>query len=162
MTRLSPATVLIMALFAFQPRPSGSTGICTEDSLDIRGDWGLARFAVEIADTPALQARGLMGRDALPVTHGMLFLFDEPRPASFWMKDTRIPLDMIFIDVRGSVMHVHNEAVPYSLDRIKHDGDVAAVLEINGGLAESYGISPESQIRHPRLNQESSLWPCRK
>jgi len=141
--------------------PQGAIS-CGDDRVEIRGTWGLAGFQVEIADTPDLRRRGLQNRDNLPPTHGMLFLFPAPEPASFWMQDTRIPLDIIFIDPRGRVLHVHNKAIPFDETLITHDGDVQAVLEINGGLAALYGIDDDSLIRHPRLNQGIALWPCKR
>ncbi len=150
---------VLAILIALAPHAAAS---CQDSRIEIRGPWGTAGFEVEIADTPQLRRRGLQHREHLPATHGMLFLFPHPAPASFWMKDTPIPLDMIFIDSAGQVLHVHNEAIPFDETPITHNGPVHAVLEINGGLAALYGIDTDSLIRHPRLNQDIALWPCKQ
>ena len=133
---------------------------CRPDRVDLRGSWGQARFSVEIADTPESQARGLMFRDSLPRGAGMLFLYDRPQRVAFWMRNTFIPLDMIFMDASGTVTRVHHEAVP--LDETPIDGGpgVLAVLEINGGLARRLGIAVGSEMRHPRLPQTDAAWTC--
>ncbi|MCY4261500.1 MAG: DUF192 domain-containing protein [Rhodobacteraceae bacterium] len=133
---------------------------CADDRVEIRGAWGTAQFHVEIADRDDTRMQGLMHRDHLPQMQGMLFLFEEIGPKSFWMKNTNIPLDMIFIDDRGQVLHVHSRAIPHDQTPIIHNGDVLAVLEINGGLSEMFGIDSDSLIRHPRLDQGIALWPC--
>ena len=133
---------------------------CREDVADLRGLWGEARFTVEMADTPELQALGLMHRESLPRGAGMLFLYDRPRRAAFWMRNTLIPLDMIFMDATGTVTRIHHEAVP--LDETPIDGGpgILAVLEVNGGLARRFGIAPGTEMRHPRLPQDTAAWPC--
>lgn len=115
--------------------------------LDASG--GPVVFAVEIADDPAEMARGLMFRDRLAREAGMLFVYDPPQPATFWMKNTMIPLDMVFIDDAGRVLNVEAGAVPYSLAARSSSGPVRAVLEINGGLAAELGIGPGTQAAHP-------------
>jgi uncharacterized membrane protein (UPF0127 family) len=114
---------------------------------------------VEIADDPAERAQGLMNREELAAKTGMLFIYETPRPASFWMKNTLIPLDMIFADEAGRVTRVHANAVP--LDRTPIDGGdgVRFVLEINGGLAAKLGIAPGAELRHPAIGPEAA-WPC--
>ncbi|KPQ06815.1 MAG: hypothetical protein HLUCCA12_09415 [Rhodobacteraceae bacterium HLUCCA12] len=133
---------------------------CEPERVDLRGDWGQTRFTVEIADTSATRARGLMHRESMPRFSGMLFIYDAPERAVFWMENTLIPLDMLFIDETGRVNHIHHEAQP--MDRTAIDGgdDVLMVLEINGGLAAQLGIEPGTELRHPRLDRERALWPC--
>lgn len=133
---------------------------CSPETVSLRGDWGRAEFSIEIADTPQLRARGLQGRDHLPSAAGMLFLYESAGPASFWMKDTQIHLDMLFISEAGTVLHIHRNAVPYDTRQIRADGPIAAVLEINGGLSEQFGISEGTEIRHPALDQNLAAWPC--
>lgn len=134
---------------------------CSPETVSLRGEWGRAEFSVEIADTPQLRARGLQGRDHLPSAAGMLFLYESTGPASFWMKDTPIHLDMLFISEAGTVLHIHRNAVPYDTRLIRADGPIAAVLEINGGLSEQFGISEGTEIRHPEFDQDLAVWPCR-
>ena len=96
---------------------------------------------VEIADDASERAQGLMGRRTLPPGHGMLFVYETPRPASFWMKDTLIPLDMLFFDAAGRLRHVHPQATPLDLTPIPGaapgdpDPDRLLVLELGGGEA---------------------------
>lgn len=108
-------------------------------------------FRVELAVTPEEQARGLMFREAMEPDAGMLFLFDPPRRVSFWMKDTLIPLDMIFVDGGGRIVAVEADAEPHSLQPRGPDAVVRAVLEINGGMAEQLGIGVGDRLRTPLL-----------
>jgi uncharacterized membrane protein (UPF0127 family) len=133
---------------------------CRADAVALRGDWGQARFSVEIADTAKERARGLMFRENLPQSSGMLFIYDHPQTLSFWMKNTLIELDMIFLDSSGTVQTIHHRAQPGDLQPKPGDGDQIAVLEINGGLAEALGISKGSQMRHPVFQGGPAAWPC--
>lgn len=133
---------------------------CRPDTVFLRGDWGNARFTVEIADDPREQAQGLMHRAELAASAGMLFVYPTPRPASFWMRNTLIPLDMLFIDRHGVVTHIHHQAKPLDETPI-HGGDaVLAVLEINGGLARRLGMTKGSVLRHPAFADHEPHWPC--
>lgn len=133
---------------------------CAPDHVELRGNWGQARFSVEIADDDAERAQGLMFRESLATSAGMLFLYEKPQRASFWMKNTRIPLDMIFLTPEGKVARVHAEAVPGDLTPIDGGEGIIAVLEINGGLAAQLGIAEGSEIRHPGFDQTTAIWPC--
>lgn len=133
---------------------------CDPAHVDLRGDWGQARFTVEIADDPGERATGLMNRETLPMSHGMLFLFEAPQPVSFWMKNTLIPLDLLFLTADGTVARVHRNAVPLDLSPIPGGSDILAVLEVNGGIAERFGIVEGTVLRHPRLDQKIAAWPC--
>lgn len=97
-------------------------------------------FKVEHAATPEQQAKGLMFRTSLADDAGMIFPFSPPRPASFWMKNTVIPLDIIFIDATGRIESIAENTVPYSLDPVKSQGEAKAVLELRGGLSKELGI----------------------
>ena len=133
---------------------------CTEDRVTLRGPGGQSSFSVELADTDAERSLGLMNRETMPRFSGMLFVFDAPQRAVFWMENTLIPLDMLFLDDNGVVQHVHENAIP--LDRTGIDGGsgIRYVLEINGGLASVLGLEPGAELRHPVLNQETAAWPC--
>lgn len=151
-----PALALaLLGLFA-----AAADAACRDDMVELRGDWGTARFSVEIADTGETRAQGLMHRDSLPRSRGMLFVYDQPTRAMFWMRNTLIPLDMIFVDPRGMVRHVHHEAIPHDETPIDGGFGVKMVLEINGGLAGALGIDAGSEMRHPRLAQDDAAWPC--
>jgi len=103
-------------------------------------------FQVEIADTPQERAQGLMFRKSMPEDHGMLFKFGAPRVLSFWMKNTYLPLDIIFIDAEGYIKKIHKRATPESLAKISSEVPVSSVLEINGGLSEQWGISVGDKV----------------
>lgn len=107
-------------------------------------------FIVEVARSPGEQARGLMFRDHLAPDRGMLFPFDPPSPASFWMKNTLIPLDMIFIRADGTVARIAENTVPQSLESVESGEPVSAVLEIAGGRARQIGLRPDDRISWPR------------
>lgn len=133
---------------------------CREDRVDVRGDFGTARFSVEIADDVDERAQGLMHRESLPAARGMLFVYDAPGAPSFWMKNTLIPLDMIFLRPDGTVQHVHSNAVPGDLTAISGGDGILAVLEIKGGMAEAIGIAPGAEMRHPAFDTGAPAWPC--
>lgn len=137
-----------------------AAGVCRADTVELRGDWGSARFGVEIADDPGERALGLMNREEMPRSHGMLFVYEAPQTLAFWMRNTLIPLDMIFADSTGTVTRVHAEAVPLDETQIPGGDDVQFVLEINGGLAARLGIVPGSQLRHPAITDTLAVWPC--
>lgn len=133
---------------------------CRADQLHLRGDWGTARFTVELADDEAERAQGLMNRESLPQGAGMLFVYPHTRNVGFWMKDTLIPLDMIFVDATGTVARVHSNATPGDRTPIMAGSEVKAVLEINGGLARRLGIAPGTQLRHPAFEADRAAWGC--
>ncbi len=141
--------------------PAGAVAACRADQVELRlAGGGAARFSIEVADDAAEAAQGLMFRETLPSSAGMLFVYPSARRASFWMENTLIPLDMVFADAAGTVTKVHAEAVP--LDRTPIDGGegVQFVLEINGGLAAALGIGPGAVLRHPGIDQARAAWPC--
>ncbi len=110
---------------------------------------GPRQFTVELARTPEQQQQGLMFRRALPADAGMLFDFGATRPATFWMRNTLIPLDMIFISADGRIADIHERAVPLSEATIESKVPVRAVLELNGGTVERLGIKLGDRVHHP-------------
>lgn len=134
---------------------------CSLDRVDLRGPWGNAAFKVEVVDTPETRAQGLMHRPSMPRFSGMLFIFEPPPgPVSFWMENTLIPLDMVFLDQTGTVSHVHHDARPLDRTPIPGGHAVMYVLEINGGMARTLGIAPGSELRHPGIPADLAAWPC--
>lgn len=97
-------------------------------------------FRVEVARTVQEQAKGLMFRTAMGADEGMIFPFDPPRGASFWMKNTVIPLDLVFIGPDGRILNIAANAVPYDETPLMSEGNAKAVLELNGGRAAQLGI----------------------
>lgn len=114
--------------------------------LSIRSGGKVHHFRVEVARTPEEQAKGLMFRKSLPADGGMLFPFDPPQVASFWMKNTVIPLDLIFVRPDGTIAHIAANAEPYSLLPISSGQMNGAVLEIPGGRAAELGIKPDDVV----------------
>jgi uncharacterized membrane protein (UPF0127 family) len=104
------------------------------------------KFRVEVARTADEQARGLMFRESLPDDGGMIFPMNPPRVASFWMKNTVIPLDMIFIRADGTIARIAAETIPYSLEPVDSGEPVAAVLELAGGKAAALGIAENDVV----------------
>jgi uncharacterized membrane protein (UPF0127 family) len=134
--------------------------------VDIVTATGTHRFAVWIAADHRSQARGLMDVRELPPAHGMLFLFEQLRPASFWMKDTYLPLDIIFVGDKGVVVNVAHNARPLSLDPIESAAPVMGVLELAGGTAQRISLEPGDKVIHtafgnrePRVGVVSTQHP---
>lgn len=132
---------------------------CADDRLTVVGDWGKATFTVDVADDPSERAEGLMFVESMPTLSGMLFVYEAPSAVSFWMKNTLIPLDMIFAGPEGAVVSVHENAIPGDLTPIPGGDDIQFVLEINGGLSQRLGIGPGDTIQHPSIGTEALL-PC--
>jgi uncharacterized protein len=118
-------------------------------TLEIASKSGVHVFAVEIADTDATREKGLMFRKSLPEGQGMLFDFHEEQPVGFWMQNTYIPLDMIFIRGDGSILRIAENTEPLSTRIIPSGGPVRAVLELIGGSARKFGIAPGDKVAFP-------------
>lgn len=144
------------ALFALALATPALAVDCSEDSVTLQGDWGTARFSVEIADDDAERARGLMFRESMPRMSGMLFLYDQPQQVAFWMKNTLIPLDLLFADARGVIGHIHHEAIPHDETAIPGRGPRLAILEINGGMARALGIDVGTVMCHPAFGSAAA------
>ena len=114
---------------------------------------GVELFDVEIATTSQQRGRGLMEREFLAHDEGMLFLYDSERMVSMWMKNTLIPLDMLFVDDDGIIRHIARETEPLSLDVISSEVPVVAVLEIPGGVAQDLGITVGDRLAYERIPQ---------
>ena len=138
---------------------SGASASCRVDSVDLRGTFGTASFDVEVADDPRERARGLMFVEELGASEGMLFVYERPQPAAFWMRNTLIPLDMIFMGEDGTVTHIHENAIPLDETPIPGGDEVRYVLEVPGGTVERLGIEIGAELRHPSIEPEPA-WPC--
>src|SRR5438094_2362313 len=112
----------------------------------IRGPGAAVEVSLEVAATPAERERGLMYRTSLAEGRGMLFVFDENRNHSFWMKNTLIPLDMLFIARDGAVVGIHANATPQPTATIAAGMPSRYVLEVPGGWAARHGISAGAQV----------------
>ncbi|MEH7827507.1 DUF192 domain-containing protein [Gemmobacter denitrificans] len=147
-------------LAALWPGVALAASGCAPETVQLRGPFGAAQFHVEVADEAGERAQGLMFRESMARGAGMLFVYPQPQRAVFWMKNTLIPLDMIFADASGRVTHVHSGAVPQDETPIDGGQGVAYVLEINAGLAKAIGIAPGAELRHPAISAATAAWPC--
>ncbi len=133
---------------------------CADNTVEIRSGGSQVQFHVEVVDTAQSRAQGLMHRSHLPRFSGMLFVYQKPQSVSFWMRNTLIPLDLIFMDKTGTVQRVHADAKPLDETAIPGGDEILLVLEINGGMASALGIEPGGQMRHPSLDQSIAAWRC--
>lgn len=115
---------------------------------------GTFAFQVEVADTSKTRSIGLMHRPAMPQNAGMLFDFETERMVSMWMKNTIIPLDMLFIDRFGGVVRVARNTVPFSTASVLSGAPVRYVLELNAGVTDRLGIRAGAKVRHPVVTDE--------
>lgn len=145
--------------FALTLLAQPALAVCQDDKLTISGDFGQATFNVEIADDAAERAQGLMFVDQMATLDGMLFVYERPQPVSFWMKNTLIPLDMLFAAPTGEIMRIHENAIPGDLTAIPGGPGIQMVLEINGGLASRLGIAAGDVMQHPSFGADAIL-PC--
>ena len=121
-------------------------------TLEIASKSGVHLFSVEIADNEADRAKGLMYRKELPEGRGMLFDFQHDQDVSFWMENTYIPLDMIFIRGDGRILRIAENTEPLSTRLIGSGGAVRGVLEVIGGTARKLGIAPGDRVAFPIFN----------
>lgn len=121
-------------------------------TLEIASKTGVHAFSVEIADNDADRAKGLMYRKELPEGRGMLFDFHSDQEVSFWMQNTYIPLDMIFIRGDGRILRIAENTEPLSTRIIGSNGPVRGVLEVIGGTARKLGIAPGDRVAFPIFN----------
>jgi uncharacterized membrane protein (UPF0127 family) len=140
----------------------GNVHACEPQKIEIVAGLEKRTFSIEVADDPKQQAQGLMFRPSLPANAGMLFVFDPPRQAKFWMRNTMIPLDMIFIDDTGRVESIAERNDPYSERVSSSQADVRAVLEINGGQSRQLGIEPGAQEVHRLFEKAPDGMRCQK
>jgi uncharacterized protein len=117
--------------------------------LTITSATGDHQFTIELATTPAQQEQGLMYRRNMAPDAGMLFDFGHPTTTSFWMRNTLIPLDMLFVGADGRIVNIHERAVPMSEQLIPSQGQVRAVIELNGGTAARLDIRAGDRVVYP-------------
>lgn len=115
----------------------------------------IATIDVEIADTPTAQARGLMGRRSLPPQSGMLFVFEETDTTGFWMRNTPLPLDIIFIDRDGRIINIAERTTPYSDSLILPEAPRQYVVEVRAGYADRLGLTDSTRMTWNRTNDPS-------
>lgn len=139
-----------LAVAASPVRAQSAAGVTFERTpLEIESGGRRHRFTVEMADNDERRTLGLMHRRSMPADAGMLFDFKRDSPVSMWMRNTLIPLDMLFMDRTGRVTHIHERAVPMSETIIESGGSVRAVLELNGGTVQRLGLKVGDRLIHP-------------
>jgi len=131
--------------------PLGRATAAGTETLVLKTESGEYSYTVEIADTDRERATGLMFRRSLPEKSGMIFLYDPPQRVGMWMRNTYIPLDMVFITAEGTVRRIEADTEPFSTDLISSGGEVAAVLELNAGQAAKIGVKPGDRVIFPDL-----------
>lgn len=148
--------ILFLPLLALQGCKEDSNAEASNDAalnpnvLTIQTQAGEAlKFNVELAISPSQQAQGLMNRQSMPQESGMLFIFPNSAERRFWMKNTFIPLDIIYVRADGIIHHIHRNAVPLDPTGIPSKGAVMAVFEVNAGLSNKLGIRAGDKIIHP-------------
>ena len=165
--RPRPSSVLLAGVFVALilspvtgPAPFGVGLVSAEDrvvqpgpttplSVDTRT--GVYPFQVELADEPGERAQGLMWRRSMPADHGMLFDMGREGEATFWMENTFIPLDIVFIAGDGTVVRVAEDTTPMSRDLVESGAPVRFVLELNAGTARRIGLKPGDTVAHPAI-----------
>ena len=123
------------------------------ETLEIASKTGVHAFSVEMAVNDAERAKGLMYRKELPEGRGMLFDFQREQEVSFWMQNTYISLDMLFIRGDGRILRIAENTEPLSTRMIPSGGPVRAVLEVIGGTARKLGLAPGDRVAHPIFNR---------
>jgi len=142
----------ILTLAACQPEDTNAT-LEVGELIIKKSDGGQEAFQVEIADTPQKLSQGLMFRESMEADTGMLFIMPATGFQSFWMKNTLIPLDMLFINNQGVLGHIHHNAIPNDLTMIPSQVPTKYILEINGGQASARGIEVGDQVFHKKIKR---------
>jgi len=137
--------LLLVALLALLGgcEPKSVSGLAT-----VPMEIGNKTFRLEVADRTDSRTYGLMRRDSMPADHGMIFVFDKEEQRGFWMKNCRIPLDIIFLDAGGKVVSV-KQMKPYDLSSTPSDGPAQYAIELNKGAAEGAGVKPGMTLKIP-------------
>jgi len=151
-------TILLAASFAIP----ASAQTAKDDVVDfgppvpltIMSENGAHTFSTEVADTLDKQARGMMYRETMDPDTGMLFAFEEPKIATIWMKNTSIPLDILFVRTNGKILKIEHSHKPYTLRSASSEASVAAVVELAGGRSRELGIRPGDLVKHSFFGTE--------
>lgn len=148
--------LLILAVTPLMPLASGGLATFDKDEIVIETRAGIQhKFTIEMANSPKQQAQGLMYRRDMAPDAGMLFVYRPVRVVSMWMRNTVIPLDMLFIGEDGRIEKIVERTVPMSLRTISSDRPVRAVLELNSGTAARLGFEPGDRVLHKAFEKGS-------
>ena len=149
-TRRAFPLLLLLALAAGCQKRGPSGGLPT---VDMR--IGSQTYTLEIANTEPLRARGLMERDSMPADRGMIFVFAESEPLSFWMKNTRIPLEILYLDDGGQIVSIH-EMKPYDRSSIPSARPAKYAIELNLGQVKTSGVKPGDVLKIPASARDAA------
>lgn len=141
----------VASAFSSDPPDAGVAQSLPLAPLTVETRGGRVSLQLQVADTDARRQTGLMYRASLPEKEGMLVLFEEVRPVAFWMKNTVLSLDIIFIDDAGRVINIARGTTPHSLQPIPADGPTRAVLELNAGASARLGIDVGDRVLYDAL-----------
>ncbi len=142
------ALIYLSVLLVAAPAVISSAPTAKLEPLTIECAKGEQVFSVEVVRKEKDRNRGLMFRHSMAADHGMLFDYDPPQNISFWMKNTYIPLDIIFVDAQGRILNIAQNTTPFSLEHLPSAGQARGVLEINGGLSAKLGIKAGDKVLH--------------
>ena len=142
------AAILLLALGAGVAAAAREQANFKTGRLTIHADGRKVDYQVEVADNNRLRGLGLMHRHSLPENQGMLLLFAQPQRASIWMKNTFIPLDLLYIDDQGRIVKILENAIPRSTGAMRSNGKVKAVLELNAGQVNKWGMAVGDRVSH--------------
>ncbi|WP_077961320.1 DUF192 domain-containing protein [Ensifer adhaerens] len=145
------ALLALFLLFALTVSSFADVQFTQDNMRLVTADKAVHELTVELALDPAQREQGLMFRTSMAADHGMLFDFGETRRVMMWMRNTHLPLDMLFIDNRGVVRTIHEDAVPFSEAIIDSGEPVAFVLELNAGTVKRLKIRPGDRLEGPRI-----------
>lgn len=144
-------TALLLMAGNAQAQDAPAPVVYDSDPIVIATDAGPVSFRVELAMTPEQRARGLMHRKSMPENVGMLFDFGQTRIVSMWMRNTYLPLDMVFMTEDGTIVTIAADTVPLSEEVISSGEPVRYVLELNSGIAAARGIAVGDKAQHPSI-----------
>lgn len=152
MSKIAVSALAVLTFCFVAILPAAAQERFTSEPLTIqKADGKVLNFTAELALTDRQREQGLMFRKSMPEMNGMLFNFGTDREVTMWMRNTLIPLDMVFISKDGKVTHIHPNAVPHSEDIISSRGAVRFVLELNGGAAKKLGIAKGDTVRSKQI-----------
>jgi uncharacterized membrane protein (UPF0127 family) len=142
-TIAATAATLLLLLVGCESDSGAKSGLQT-----VKMDIGQKTFTLEVADTEATRSYGLMRRDSMPADHGMIFVFNREAPLGFWMKNTRIPLDILYVDATGKVVSV-KQMKPHDTNTTPSDGPAQYAIELNEGAADKAGVKAGMTLKIP-------------
>ena len=148
MKKIAVSIFIILCLFTFYSFSLTLAAPFRQDKLSIQTDNESIDFSIEIAETWQQQELGFMHRAHIPNDHGMLFIWDKDSPISMWMKNTPLSLDMLFVDAKGKIIYIAENAVPNSTDIITAPQPVRAVVELVGGACAAKHIRVGDHVIH--------------